>query len=92
MDLRSVPPLSPFNYVEWKLKIVSYIESHDIIDVYFGDGKESYEQEEDWINDCDRSYGSMSMVMSHDMSYLIESVEYPSDLWRNLDRAFGVQK
>ena len=32
------------------------------------------------------------MVMSHDMCYLMESVEYPFELWRNIDRAFGVQK
>ena len=32
------------------------------------------------------------MVMSPDMCYLMEYVEYPSELWRNIDRAFGVQK
>ena len=37
-------------------------------------------------------YGSMGMVMSHDMRYLMEYAEYPFDLWRNIDRAFGVQK
>ena len=45
MDLISVPPLSPFNYVECKLKMVAYIESHDLLDVSFGAGKESYEEE-----------------------------------------------
>ena len=57
-----------------------------------GAGKESYEEEEDWINDCDRAYGSMGMVMSHDMRYLTKSIEYPFELWRNTDRAFGVHK
>ena len=32
------------------------------------------------------------MVMSLDMRYLMESVEYPFELWRNIDRSFGVQK
>ena len=45
MDLRSVPPLSPFNYAEWKLKMVAYLESHDLLDVSFGIGKEYYEDE-----------------------------------------------
>ena len=44
MDLRSVHPLSPFNYAEWKLNMVAYIEIHDLLDVYFGVGKESYEE------------------------------------------------
>ena len=34
----------------------------------------------------------MGMVMSHDRHYLMESIEYPFELWRNIDRAFGVQK
>ena len=45
MDLRSIPPLSPFNYAKWKLKMVAYLERHDLLDVSFGDIKESYEEE-----------------------------------------------
>ena len=32
------------------------------------------------------------MVTSPDMRYLMESIEYPFELWRNLEREFGVQK
>ena len=92
MYLRSVPLLSPFNYVEWKLKMVAYLENHDLLDVYFGVGKEYYEEENDWLNDYDIAYGSMCMVMSPNICYLMDSVEYPFELWRNLDRGFGVQK
>ena len=34
----------------------------------------------------------MGMVMSPYMCYLMEFVEYPFELWRNLDRDFGVHK
>ena len=80
MDLISVPPLSPFNSVEWELKIVAYLENHDLLDVYFGVGKQYYEDAKYWINYCDRAYGSMGMVMSPDMCYLMESVEYRFEL------------
>ena len=60
--------------------MVPYLESHDLLDVSFGASKESYEEEEDQLNDCDRAYGSMGMVMSPDMCYLMESVEYPFEL------------
>ena len=90
MDLKSVPPLSSFNYAEWKLKMVAYLESHDLLDVSIGDGKEYYEEENVWLNDYDRAYGSMHMVMTPNMCYLMESVEYPFILWRNLYKAFGV--
>ena len=92
MHLRSVPLLLPINYAKWKLKMVAYLERHDILDVPFGVGKESYEEENDWLNDCDRSYGSMGMVMSPNMHYLMEFVEYPIEFWRNIDRAFSVQR
>ena len=35
MDSIAVPLLSPFNHVEWKLKMVAYIESCDLLDVSF---------------------------------------------------------
>ena len=34
----------------------------------------------------------MGMVMSPNMCYLMDSVDYPFELWRNLYRDFGVQK
>ena len=92
MDLKLVPPLSPFNYVKWKLNIVLYIESHDLLDVSFRVGKEYYEEENDQLNDRDKTYVSMGMVMTPNMRYLMEHVEYPFKLKRNLDRAFGVGK
>ena len=57
--------------------MVAYLESHDLLDVSLGAGKESYEEENDWLNDCDRAYGSMCMVMTPNMRYLMESSKYP---------------
>ena len=34
----------------------------------------------------------MCLGMSPQMHYLIDSAEYPFEIWINLDRAFGVQK
>ena len=92
MDLRSVPPLSPFNYAEWKLKMVAYLERHNLLDVSFGAGKESYEDENDWIDDGEREYAKMCMEMTLNMHYLVENDEYSFELWINIDREFGVHK
>ena len=80
MDLRSIPLLSPFNYVEWKLKMVAYLERYDLFDVSIGFGEQSYEEENDLLNEYDRAYGSMGMVMSPKMRYLMDSAEYPFEL------------
>ena len=60
--------------------MVAYIEIHDLLDVSFGVGKESYEGENDWINYCYRAYGIMCMVMTPNICYLMESIEYPFQL------------
>ena len=83
MELRSIPPPSPFNYAEWKLKMVVYLEIHDILDASFGDGIESYEDENDWLDDGERAYARMCMVATPNRRYLMESIEYPFELWRN---------
>ena len=54
-----------------------------------GLGKESYENENDWLNDGDRYFGAICLALSPSLHYLIGSVEYPKDLWTKLDRTFG---
>ena len=80
MDLSSIPLISPFNYAEWKWNMVAYLESHDLLDVSFRASKESYEEKNNWLNECDREYGSMCMVMTPNMRYLMESAKYPFEL------------
>ena len=52
-------------------------------------GKESYENDNDWINDGDRSFGAICLALSPSLRYLIGSVEYPKDLQTKLDKTFG---
>ena len=53
---------------------------------------ESDEEKNDWLNDCDSAYGKMCLAMSRKMWYLIDSAEYPFELWSNLDRALVFTK
>ena len=54
-----------------------------------GLGKESYENDNDWLNDYDRAFGAICLALSPSLRYLIGSAEYPKDLWTKLDRTFG---
>ena len=54
-----------------------------------GLGKESYENDNDWLNDGDRAFGAIGLALSPNLYYLIVSSEYPKDLWTKLDRTFG---
>ena len=91
MDLISVPPVSPFNYTEWKLKMVAYLKSHELFDVSIGAMAmpKSDDEKTIWFNDCDREFGAMCLAIPPRMCYLIDTVEYPSEIWSRLDSAFG---
>ena len=54
-----------------------------------GLGKESYENDNDWLNDGDRAFGAIGLPLSPSLSYLIGSAEYPKEVWTKLDRTFG---
>ena len=41
------------------------------------------------MNDYDRAFGAIYVAISPSMHYLIDSAEYPKDLWITLDRVLG---
>ena len=86
MDLISFPLLSPFNYVEWKLKMVAYLKHRELIDVSIGVMSVPYFDDEKniWFNKYDRAYGSMCLSIPPRMCYLIKVVEFPSEIWSRL--------
>ena len=71
--------------------MITYLKRHGLYQVYIGLGKESYKYENEWLNDSDRSFGTIGMAFWKfpSLRYLIESAEYPKDLWTELDRTFG---
>ena len=88
MDSRlSIPLLTPFTRYS-KLKLISSLKGQDLYEVSIGLGKESYEDDNEWINDGDRYFGRMGLPVSPSLHFLIDSKEYPKDLWTKLDRTF----
>ena len=85
-----VPLLSPFNYVDWKPKMIAYLKRQFLFDVSIGAliEPESYEDNIDWINNFDIDYGIMCLEMYPKINNLIDSTEYQFDLWNNLDKYF----
>ena len=69
--------------------MIASLERQDLYEIYIRLGKESYENDNDWLNDGDRAFGAICLALSPSLRYLIGSVEYPKDLWTKLDRTFG---
>ena len=86
----SIPLLTQFtSYSEWKLKMIASLKRQGLYEVSIGLGKESYENENDWLNDGDRAYGAIALALSPSLYYLIGSAEYLKEVWTKLDRTFG---
>ena len=77
----SIPLLTPFtSYSEWKLKMIASLKKRGLYEVSIGIGRETYENENDWINDIDRAFGSMCLALDDSLYYLIPSyAEYPKN-------------
>ena len=61
--------------------MISSLRIQSLYEVSIGLGKEYYEDENDWLNDSDRDFGTICLAFSPILRYLIDSVEYPKDLW-----------
>ena len=63
--------------------MISYPKRQGHYEVSIGLGKDSYKYENEWLNDGDRDFGTIGMAFwkSPSLHYLIESTEYPKDLW-----------
>ena len=77
-----------------KSKMFAYIKRHCLYDVSIGAMREpgSCQEKYDWLNDNDRAYGTMCLDIPPTMCYLLDSADYPFDLWRNIDEAIGMQQ
>ena len=90
-SILSVPRLTPSTrYSEWKLKMIASLKRQGLYEVSMGLGKYSYEYKKYWLNDGDRAYGAICGTFSPSfLIELIEFVEYPKDLWIELDIICG---
>ena len=50
---------------------------------------ESDDDKSIWFNKCGRVYGAMCLAIPPRMCYLIDVVEFPSEIWPRLDKSFG---
>ena len=69
--------------------MIASLKRRGLYEVSIELGKESYENENDWINDDDRYFGAIFLALYSSLRYLIGSAEYLKDLWTKLNITFG---
>ena len=65
--------------------MISSLKRQDLYEVSIKLGNESYDNDNDQINDGDRYFGTICLAFSPSLRYLIDS----ADLQTELDRTFG---
>ena len=69
--------------------MIAYLKRRGLYEVSIGMGRETYENENDWLNDGDRAFGAICLALSDSLYFFVGSIEYPKDLWTKLDRTYG---
>ena len=64
---------------EWKLKMIASLKRRGLYEVSIGIGRETYENENDWLNDGDRAFGAICLALDDSLYYLTCSTEYPNN-------------
>ena len=72
----------------------AYLKRQCLFDVSIGalSEPESYEEKINYMNNYDRDYGIMCLEMSPNIHHLIDSIEYPFEIWKNLEKYLVVQE
>lgn len=93
MDASIVSILTPYNYFEWKSKMIIYLKRHGYYRVIMGLEIEPQDATEKikWFNKCDEAFGTLCMSVSLDLLFHIESATTPNEVWTKLETLFGKQ-
>ena len=74
MDLL-VPLLTLFtNYSEWKKKMIASLMRRGLYGVSIGLGEDFF-NENDWLNECDVYFGTMTLALCPSLRYVSRSIE-----------------
>ena len=91
MDHSSVPLLTPFNYDEWKMKMMNVLKRKRLFEITMGTETEPLLDAEKpkWLNRYDKAYGILCLSVSPNILDQIISIESPNEIWTTLEGFFG---
>ena len=91
MDRSSVPLLTPFNYDEWKMKMMNFLKIKLLFGITMGTETEPLLDAEKpkWLNRYDKAYGISCLSVSPNILDQIISIESPIEIWTTLEGLFG---
>ena len=82
MDQISIPLLTPFNYDEWKMKMMNFLKSKSLFEITIGTKTKPLLDVEKpkWLNIYDKSNGILCLSVSPNILDQIISFESPNEI------------
>ena len=83
--------LTPYNYFEWKSKILLHLISRDLFQITMETEVEptSAMEKTRYFNRMDEAFGILFLSISPEFLFHVESCSTPNEVWKNLEGLFG---
>ena len=83
--------LTPFNYFEWKVKMVIQLTLKGMYRVTMGIEVEpnSTIDKSKFFNGLDEAFGMLCLIISRDFLFHVDSLTTPNEVWLRLEALFG---
>ena len=83
--------LTPFNYFEWKDKMMIEMSSKFLCKVTMGTKVEpnSAIEKSKFFNRLDEAFGILCLRISRDLIFHVDNISTPNEVWMNLESLFG---
>ena len=83
--------LTPFNYFEWKAKMVIQLRSKCLYRVTMATETEpnSIVEKSKYFNRLDEAFGMLCLNISRGLLFHVDSLGTPNEVWLNLESLFG---
>ena len=91
MDQSHVTFLTPFNYFDWKYKMVIQVKSISLYKVTMGveNGPKSTIEKSKFFNIMDEAFRMLCLIILRDLLFHVNCLTTPNDVWLKLEFLFG---
>jgi hypothetical protein len=91
MEFPASAILTPYNYFEWKTRIILHLRGKGLYQIVMATEEEptSALEKSKYLNHMDEAHGLLCMTISPDLWFHIDACKTPNEIWTTLEGLFG---
>jgi hypothetical protein len=93
MEFPASSILTPYNYFEWKTRIILHLKGKDLYQIVMATEAEPTLALENfkYLNRMDKAHGLLCMTISLNLWFHIDACKTPNEIWTTMEGLFGKQ-